>query len=60
MKRVNKEWWKGVDGYYYEKAKHTYEGPFAEMQQEPAKPPVDSGEIIVEPVKKVVDNDDEV
>lgn len=33
MKRINKTWWKGHDGYYKEVAKHTWEGPFDSMQE---------------------------
>ena len=31
MKRINKDWWKGSDGYYLEVSRNVYEGPFDEM-----------------------------
>jgi len=57
VKRINKEWWSGKDGYYKETAKHTYEGPFETMDTK-EEPIVDSGEIVVQPSKKVVDNEE--
>ena len=34
MKRINKTWWKGNDGYYKEVDKRVWEGPFETMHQE--------------------------
>jgi len=71
MKRLNKVWWKGNDGYYKEIKPRMWEGPFEEYVEETvtdsdyANPEVSSVEVerVVEvdeqinltPAKKVVD-----
>lgn len=57
MKRINKQWWSGKDGYYKETAKHTYEGPFETMDTK-EEPIVDSGEILAVLANKKVDNEE--
>lgn len=33
MKRINKTWWKGADGYYKEVSKMMFEGPMQSMDE---------------------------
>jgi hypothetical protein len=59
MKRINKEWWKGADGFYKETGKRIFKGPYESMDVK-EEPIVDSGEIVVEPSKKVLDNEEDL
>ena len=60
MKRIDRQWWKGNDGYYYEVANKIWEGPYPTMQRNPDMDDstvVDSGEITVFAAKKTLDNE---
>jgi len=56
MKRINTEWWRSDEGFYKEIAPGKYEGPYADMDQQPVtgddSTVIDSGEIEVYPVDK--------
>ena len=57
MKRINNQWWRGADGYYQEIRKGVYEGPFEDMQKQPAtgddSTVIDSGIVVVKPVDRL-------
>lgn len=58
MKRIDKEWWKGADGYYYEVSKGIYEGPYETQQRAPDMDDstvIDSGSITVFPINNSED-----
>lgn len=56
MKRINNTWWRGDDGFYKEISRGQYEGPFANMDEDPVvgedSTVVDSGMITVFPIDK--------